>query len=71
MEDSAVGDHVGNGAIETTVKQFQGQFRAMKSALQERCKCTVKSDHESVPWSVSHVAATINRRRRDNSGMTR
>jgi hypothetical protein len=66
VEGSAVGDHAGNGAIEHAVKQVQG----LKSVVEARYKGKVKGDHDSIPWLVSHAAATINRRRRDNSGMT-
>jgi hypothetical protein len=38
MEESPVGDHAANGMVEATIRQVQGQFRSMKSALEERSK---------------------------------
>jgi hypothetical protein len=70
MEEAAVGDHAGNGLVESAIRQVQGQFRTMKSALEDRYSFKLKGEHQAVPWLVSHAAATMNRRRRDSSGMT-
>jgi hypothetical protein len=45
FEESPVGDNDGNGMVEATIKQIQGQFRTMKSALEERIQEKVGRDH--------------------------
>ena len=70
MEESPVGDHASNGMVENASKQVQGQFRSMKSALEGRYKTQINGEHQSIPWLMAHAAATINRRRRDEGGMT-
>ena len=70
MEEAAVGDHAGNGVAESSIRQVQGQFRAMKSALEEKYKSKINGEHQCIPWLMAHAAATINRGRRDESGMT-
>ncbi len=69
-EESLVGEHQANGEVENAARQIQGQFRAMKDALDTRYGCRVSGEHCAVPWLVTHAAATITRRRKDAEGMT-
>ena len=48
----------------------QGQFRAMKEALQSRTSQRISGDHSCIPWLIRHAAATINRRRKDQGGFS-
>jgi hypothetical protein len=70
MEESPVGDHAGNGEIESAIKQVQGQFRPMKDALDTRYGRGTEGSHCSIPWLMRHSAETINRRRKDDEGFT-
>jgi hypothetical protein len=70
LEETPVGDHAANGAIESTIKQVQGQFRTMKSALETRLNMKIKGDHDAVPWLMMHAGAVMNRRRKDAGGLT-
>jgi hypothetical protein len=70
LEESPVGEHQANGDIEGAIRQVQGQFRAMKDALETRYNERIQGDHNSIPWLFSHAASTINRVRKDSEGMT-
>ena len=65
-----MGEHQTNGDIEGAIRQVQGQFRAMKDALETRYNERIQGDHNSIPWLFSHAASTINRVREDSEGMT-
>ena len=69
-ENSPVGDHAANGVAEATVKQVQGQIRTMKDALETRIGARIEADSWILPWLILHAAATMNRRRKDRSGIT-
>jgi len=70
LEESPVGDHRANGEVEAAVKQVQAKIRTQKDALETRIGERMKGDHQILPWLVSHAAATINRRRKDEEGFT-
>ena len=61
MEESPVHDSASNGAVENTIQQVQGQFRAMKDSLEARISARIPEDSPIVPWLVMHAAQTINR----------
>lgn len=69
-EESPAGDHQANGHVEAAVRHVQGQFRTMRSALEGRLGSKAKEGWDVIPWLVSHAAATINRRRVGEDGMT-
>ena len=50
MEESPVGESASNGEIENAIKRIDGQFRAMKSSLEERLGQKLARDHCAVPW---------------------
>ena len=52
MEEAPVGDHQANGAAEIAVKNAQGQFRAIKDALESRHKRRIDGEHPVAPWMV-------------------
>ena len=70
METTPVDDHQANGVVESAVRQVQGQFRAMKDALDSRYKTRVGGDHPAIPWLVTHAASVITRMRKDSEGFT-
>ena len=59
MEESPVEDSQANGIIERTNRTVQGQFRTMKSQLEERYKQVVSVSHMCIPWLISHAAMVI------------
>ena len=70
MEESPVGDHQANGAAENAVKNVQGQFRALKDALEARLGARIQGEHAAVPWLIMHAGSVISRRRVDKEGFT-
>ena len=70
MEEAPVGDHQANGAAENAVKNIQGQFRALKDALETRLGGRIQGDHVAVPWLIMHASSVICRRRVDKEGFT-
>ena len=69
-EESPVGDHQANGAIENAVKQVQGQFRVLKDALESHYGKRFVEDDIVIPWLIMHAASVINRTRKDQEGFT-
>ena len=70
MEESAVGDHQGNGKAESAIRQVQGQFRAMKDALETRYGRRIEGDHRRIPWLMMHAVPVINRSPKGPDGLT-
>ena len=70
LEESPVGEHQSNGFVDSAVKQVQCQVRTMIDALETRVSSRLGGGHPCMPWIVSHASATINRRRKDDSGVT-
>ncbi len=70
MEEAPVRDHQANAASENAVKNAQGQFRALKDALDSRINKRNERDHRVVPWMVMHAATVITKGRRDDEGCT-
>ena len=69
-EESAVGDHSGNGAIEQAVQRVQGQTRVLKEALPARYDFKVDPAHVCLPWLIRHAAAVITRFQVGQDGRT-
>jgi len=70
MEETPVGDHQANGMIENAIKNIQGQFRALKDALESRLGARIDGDHVAIPWLVMHAGSVMCRRRVDREGFT-
>ena len=70
MEEAPVGDHQANGAVESTIKSVQGQFRVIKDALESRLKEKLHGEHPAVPWIAMHSASVINRGRKGEEGFS-
>ena len=61
MEESPVGESASNGEIENAIKQVEGQFRSIKSSLEERIIRKLPREHMAVPSLVRRAAETIDR----------
>ena len=61
LEESPGYDSKGNGEIEQAVQLVQGQFRAMKDALESRYGVRFDGDHNCIPWLVAHASDSITR----------
>ena len=60
FEHSPVAEHRSNGVAERAVKTVQGQFRAMKMALEARISEKVVETSDFIPWMVRHAAMLVN-----------
>ena len=49
MEESPVGEHASNGAVEKAIQDVQAQIRTMRLAVQGRYKCNLRNDHPIMP----------------------
>ena len=58
-EESPVGEHESNGAVENAVRRIQGQVRTLRNALESRYRVHIDRNSNVVPWMISHAAATI------------
>merc|ERR1712185_638927 len=58
-EESPVGEHASNGAVEKAIQDVQAQIRTMRLAIQGRYKCRLRNDHPIMPWLVTHAAKLI------------
>ena len=65
VEHSAVGDSQGNGIIERAIKSIEGQVRVARSALEQRIKAKISSEHAVMTWLVEYVSMLLNRPRRE------
>ena len=63
-------DSKGNGEIEQAVQLVQGQFRAMKDALESRYGVRFDGDHCCIPWLVAHASDSITRYNLYDDGRT-
>ena len=61
MEESPVGESASNGEVENAIKQVEGQFRTVKSNVEEKYGEKLVSTHMSVPWMIRHAAELIDR----------
>ena len=61
LEESPGYDSKANGEVERAVQMVQGQFRAMKDALETRSGVRVNGEHCCIPWLVAHASDTITR----------
>ena len=69
-ESPAVGDHQANGTIGNGVMNAQGQFMAVKDALESRYGRRVEGDHLAVPWMMMQAVSVVSRERKDDEGFT-
>ena len=51
----------GNGAVEHAVRTWAGQFRTLKSQLEEGIGCTFDKKHAMLQWCASWAASVLNR----------
>ena len=70
MEESPVGESASNGEVENAFKCVEGQFRTMKSHLEEEYGEKLVSTHMCVPWMIRHAAELIDRFAVDSDGRT-
>ena len=61
MEESPGYDSKGNGEVERVVQMVQGQFRAMKDALEAMYGIRFDGDHTCMPWLVAHASDSLTR----------
>ena len=69
-QESPVGDHQANGAIESTVRTLKGQMRAMRFALGSRLGRQLAHDDPILTWIPTFVGDTIARFRKVPDGKT-
>jgi hypothetical protein len=67
-EDSPVGEHQSNGAMENGVMQIEGLVRSHRDALEVSQGVTVTNESPLVPWLVKWAAFVYNRFSRDVNG---
>ena len=65
-----MGESASNGEIKNAIKQVEGQFRAIKSSLEERQGRKLPREHMAVPWLVRHSAEIIDRYAVGSDGRT-
>ncbi len=70
FEESPVGEHQSNGAIENAVKRIQGQIRTMRGALESRIGERISGEDNVFTWMVRHASAPINRYQMGEDGKT-
>ena len=70
LESSPVKESQSNGAIENAIQQLQGQFRAVKDALESRVGQRISGEMSCVPWMMSHASGLINRYHIGEDGKT-
>ncbi len=70
LEESPVNDHQASGLAENAVKNAQGQFNALKDALESREGRRIGGEQPIAPWLVMHAASVMNRGRNDHEGFT-
>jgi hypothetical protein len=70
FEESPVGEHQSNGAVENAVKRVQGQVRTMRDALESRIGERIKGEDNVFTWMVRHAAASMNRYQVGEDGKT-
>ena len=54
-------DPKSNGVAERAVREFKGQLRAVKIALERRIKTNIEPKAPVLQWMVMHAVETINR----------
>ncbi len=69
-EQSPVGDHKANGAVENAVKEIKRRQRAIRSSLESRLGFKLKEDDPVLDWIPQHAAAQINRFKIGEDGRT-
>ncbi len=70
MEESPVGEHASNGAVETAIKVVRNQFKALRSALEARLKERIEPRHPILQWLLRWTGQMLNRYRVDKHGRT-
>ena len=60
-EESSVGESQSNGKAESTVQRLEDMIRTYKSALEDRIKFRIPSNHALTRWIVDHAASVYNR----------
>ena len=61
FEESPVGEHQSNGAVENAIKRVQGQIRTVRDALESRIGERIRGDDNVFTWLVRNAAASMNR----------
>ncbi len=61
FEESPVGEHQSNGAIENAIERVQGQIRTLRDALESRTEERGKGENSIFTWLVRNAAASMNR----------
>jgi len=59
-EHQQVYDSKANGVVENAIKIFRGQFRTMKTDLEDRIGKRLPNEHPLVSWLAEHVAHQLN-----------
>ena len=70
FEESPVGEHQSNGAIENAIKRIQGQIRTVRDALESRIGERIRGDDNVFTWLVRNAAASMNRYQIGSDGRT-
>jgi hypothetical protein len=70
FEESPVGEHQSNGAVENAIKRVQGQIRTVRDALESRIGERVKGGDNVFTWLVRNAAASMNRYQVGSDGRT-
>ena len=70
FEESPVGEHQSNGAVENATKRVQGQIRTVRDALESRIGERVKGGDNVFTWLVRNAAASMNRYQVGSDGRT-
>ena len=70
FEESSVGEHQSNGAIENAIRRVQGQARTLRDALESRIGIRIEGKDNICTWLVRHAAASMNRYQVGSDGRT-
>ena len=60
-EESPVGEHQSNGAIESGVRELEKQIRIIKDAVEEKYGMLLESNHPILAWIIEHAGASLTR----------
>ncbi len=70
FEESPVGEHQSNEAIENAIRRVQGQVRTLRDALESRIGTRIEGKDHIFTWLVRHAAASMNRYQVGSDGKT-
>ena len=70
LEESPEYDSMGNGEVERSIQEVQGQIRTIKLNLEANYNTKIKEDHPAIPWLVAHAGSIITRYKIGEDGKT-